>query len=523
MGAQGYIGRAPGDSSVIVARQTFTPTGITTNFTFASGYTVGYVDAYLNGARLIEGEDYTATDGSVVGLTTHAQNGDVLELVVYKAFNVANVTAATADFSVGGDLSVTGNTELTGTLTVGGVEVQPGAAGTCASYDSNTGISTTKKVKIENNLEVTGAASTFSGNLTVGGQLTYDDVTNVDSIGFVTARSGLIVQGAGSTTTTLNVTGVSTFSEDILIGTGATVGFGSTAFFRDDAKAIFGDGDDLRIYHDGSNSYIDENGIGDLILRGAADIKFMHPSSGETYAIFNANGASELYYDNDLHFATTSDGCKTNGDLSFRGDGDVEQILFDASDASLKFTDSKKAKFGTDDDLEIYHDGTHSYIKNNTSELKIGSNDLRLQNNAGTANYLRGIAGGAAILYHNNSEKFTTTSGGIEVTGNIYAPTGIGTAIQWDATSDITLKENIEVINEPITKLSQLKGVTFDWKFGGHSVGVIAQDVEKVLPTAVGGSKDQKTVNYNAIIGLLVESVKDQQKQIEELKSLLDK
>ena len=100
---------------------------------------------------------------------------------------------------------------------------------------------------------------------------------------------------------------------------------------------------------------------------------------------------------------------------------------------------------------------------------------------------------------------------------------GVGTATQWDATSDVALKENIEIIDEPISKLSELKGVTFDWKKGGHSVGVIAQDVEKVLPTAVGGSKDQKTVNYNAIIGLLVESVKDQQKQIEELKSLLDK
>ena len=100
MAAQGYIGRAPGESSVVVARQTFTPTGITTNFTFASGYTVGYVDAYLNGARLIEGSDYTATDGSVVGLSTNAINGDVLELVAYKAFDVSNVTGANGDFSV---------------------------------------------------------------------------------------------------------------------------------------------------------------------------------------------------------------------------------------------------------------------------------------------------------------------------------------------------------------------------------------------------------------------------------------
>ena len=106
----GYIGRAPGDSSVVVARQTFSPTGIQTDFTFASGYVVGYLDLYLNGARLIEGQDFTATDGSVVGLTTYAQNGDVLELVAYKAFNATNVQSAGGDFSVGGNLSVVGYT-----------------------------------------------------------------------------------------------------------------------------------------------------------------------------------------------------------------------------------------------------------------------------------------------------------------------------------------------------------------------------------------------------------------------------
>ena len=58
----GYIGRAPGDSSVVVARQIFNPTSPTTNFTFAGGYTVGYLDLYLNGTRLIEGQDYTASD-----------------------------------------------------------------------------------------------------------------------------------------------------------------------------------------------------------------------------------------------------------------------------------------------------------------------------------------------------------------------------------------------------------------------------------------------------------------------------
>ena len=49
---QGYIGRSPGDSAVIIASQTFEPTGIQTNFTFASGYDPGYIDVYLNGCLL---------------------------------------------------------------------------------------------------------------------------------------------------------------------------------------------------------------------------------------------------------------------------------------------------------------------------------------------------------------------------------------------------------------------------------------------------------------------------------------
>ena len=105
----GYLGRVPGEANVAIAKQVHEPTGVQTDFTFASGYTVGYIDCYINGVRLIEPDDYTAADGSTVGLTTAATNGDVLELVAYKAFDVGNVTNATADFSVGQDLTVTRN------------------------------------------------------------------------------------------------------------------------------------------------------------------------------------------------------------------------------------------------------------------------------------------------------------------------------------------------------------------------------------------------------------------------------
>ena len=124
----GYIGRAPGDSSVTIARQNYTPTGIQTDFTFNSGYTVGLIDAYLNGVKLIEANDYTASDGSTVGLTTAAISGDTLELVAYKAFNLGFVNSSVADFSVGANLTVAGNATFNGTVT--GATVGVSSAGT---------------------------------------------------------------------------------------------------------------------------------------------------------------------------------------------------------------------------------------------------------------------------------------------------------------------------------------------------------------------------------------------------------
>ena len=109
----GYIGRSPGDSAVIVASQTFEPTGIQTDFTFAAGYDPGYIDVYFNGARLVYANDYTATNGSTVGLTTYANNGDVLELVAYKAFNLGNISESPGNFSVGNQLTVVGHTTAT--------------------------------------------------------------------------------------------------------------------------------------------------------------------------------------------------------------------------------------------------------------------------------------------------------------------------------------------------------------------------------------------------------------------------
>ena len=114
----GYIGRQPGESSVVVATQVFSPTGVQTDFTFAAGYTIGYLDVYLNGVRQVDANDYYATDGSTVTFPTNQPiSGDTVECLAYKAFDVGNVTAASGDFSVGRNLSVTGRVDVTGDTT----------------------------------------------------------------------------------------------------------------------------------------------------------------------------------------------------------------------------------------------------------------------------------------------------------------------------------------------------------------------------------------------------------------------
>ena len=86
--------------------------------------------------------------------------------------------------------------------------------------------------------------------------------------------------------------------------------------------------------------------------------------------------------------------------------------------SSVNFADNSKINIGTGNDLQIYHDGSNSYIdEQGTGSLNIrSSTTLRLQNASGD-NYLYGTNGGEVVLYHNNSPKLYTASGGVDVTG----------------------------------------------------------------------------------------------------------
>lgn len=134
---------------------------------------------------------------------------------------------------------------------------------------------------------------------------------------------------------------------------------------------------------------------------------------------------------------------------------------------------------------------------------------------------------GAAIVI--NDDNGDTTPFIITESGN----TGIGTtnptekldvlgtvkAVDFNSTSDVNLKENITTVDNALDLTNQLRGVRFEWKRDGKpSYGVIAQELEAVLPELVTQG-DPKTVNYNGIIGVLIEAVKELSAEVEQLKN----
>lgn len=106
-------------------------------------------------------------------------------------------------------------------------------------------------------------------------------------------------------------------------------------------------------------------------------------------------------------------------------------------------------------------------------------------------------------------------------TGFTYNPnSGTLAATDFNATSDLAYKDNVEDISNPLDILSNLSGKMFNWKHTGKkSYGVIAQEVEKILPDVVTENENGKAVNYNTLIAILIESNKqlaDKVKRLEE-------
>ena len=191
-----------------------------------------------------------------------------------------------------------------------------------------------------------------------------------------------------------------------LDGGSVTTQFLKTVKLYDAAQLWIGDSNDLQIYHDGSNNYI-KSSTGDLYIQQYADNKDIRFQSD------NGSGGLTTYL--------TIDGLNEN-------------ITFSKP---ASFLDGVKAKFGNSSDLQIYHDGTNSYIdETGTGSLYIKSaGAIRLQSDTGE-NMIYAQNDAAVNLYHNNVKKFETQVNGITVSGAVIAANGDKGNPSYSFTSD---------------------------------------------------------------------------------------
>jgi len=134
--------------------------------------------------------------------------------------------------------------------------------------------------------------------------------------------------------------------------------------------------------------------------------------------------------------------------------------------------------------------------------------------------YLTGTSynGSTGVTIATNATNANTPSTIVARDGSGNFTAGTITCTDLNSTSDIDLKKDIKTLQNSLSVISQLRGVNFAWKSNDkQSIGVIAQELEEVLPQLVSTS-DNKSVNYNGLIGVLIEAVKELSAEVEELK-----
>jgi len=239
------------------------------------------------------------------------------------------------------------------------------------------------------------------------------------------------------------------------------------------------------------------------------DVKFFGATSG-AYMLWDEStddlklaGAAGLDVDGATNLGALTVGVDGTGhDVKFFGDTAGSFMLWDQSDDALELTDSTPIRIGDDaaGDMTLYHDGTNSYITNKTGALKVATE----------------TSGIAVTIGHTTS--VVTIGDNLTVTDTL------------TESSMREMKDNIEPIENILPAVMKMQGVTFDWKKDkdndkrSNHYGFIAEDVDKILPNLVSHNEEGKPqgIQYSKMTAVLLEAIKEQQIQIDELKAKLN-
>lgn len=468
-------------------------------------------------------------DGEVTGSASFNGSSDITITGTIAANTIGINELACNDGSNGQFLQTNGSGTISFASSVGQSVINNSVANRVTTVNANT-----SDFDAEPNLTFDGSTLGVTGNITVSG--------TVDGVDIAT-RDGILT----STTTTANAA---------LPKAGGTVT--GDIELNDNVKAKFGTGDDLNIFHDGSNSYIQDSGTGDLRIRGSAAIKFEDNNGSETFAIFNDDGAVELYHNNVKKFETTATGITVTGTVA----GDVVSAH------------TAETNIASDDVIAVYDTSAGTIRKATIANAALAgpTGPAGSTGPAGPA----GPAGPTGPAGSDGSDGSTGPtgpsgpagptgpSGGTGPTGptGSTGPTGptgpaggfttgsnaqvnslgvntagSGTAGEIRATNNITafysderLKDFEGPIDNALDKVKALGGYYFrenevakslGYSNNERQVGLSAQEVQAVLPEVVTEAPIDKkylTVWYEKLIPLLVEAIKELKVEIDELK-----
>jgi hypothetical protein len=354
--------------------------GISTPFD-TSGITL---DA--TGALGVDGHITVATGATYdIGTATNKFR----DLYLSGDINVAGVSTS-GDLTVGGSLSVTTDATVTGSLTV------------------STDATITNDLTVSNDATVSGDL-TVSTNAVIAGDLTVNGTTTTINTETLDVKDKNITLNYGGDTTSADGAGI-TIEDAVSAGTDATILWdGSTDTFDfshaiDVTGTIYGD-NNLSIQNSSAYGSIEVGGVSggfiDIKSPFSDDYDLRLIAEGDGGVINVASGELTIQRAGSAKLATTSTGIAVTGDATFADNG--------------------KAIFGADSDLQIYHDGSHSYIKDaGTGQLRLlAGTNVQIWNADATSLAANFNGDTQTSLYYGGNAKLTTASTGIDVTGTL--------------------------------------------------------------------------------------------------------
>ena len=384
---------------------------------------IGATNISVSGFVTVTNDIQIGTSGSVFYVSNSTNNVGVgTSVPVYTLDIVTPVSAGQTGLYVKGDVLVTGALS--------------------ADIITVSTASTISSLTVDDGLNVTGTGAT-STTLNVTGVSTHTGFSTFADYVFI--QDGLNVTGTGATSTTLNVTGVSThtgfstFADYVFIQDGLNVsgvGTFTTLTVTDSVSGNTTFSDDLDV--DGHteldnlnvsgvstfSSNIDANG--DLDVDGHTELDNLSVSGVSTFSSnIDANGDLDVDGHTELDNLNVT-GFSTFTDLIIANSGLIVTGVTTFND-NVNLGDNDTLYLGDDNDLELFHDSSNSFIKDNgTGSLFVQTNGNGILLQTSGANLAKFLTSDAVELYYDNSKKIETTGFGVTVTGIVSATSYYG-------------------------------------------------------------------------------------------------